>query len=217
MRLGIFGGTFDPVHYGHLLLAESCREQLDLEAIWFLPTAVPPHKQRRSPAPAAARVEMLNLAIGGHEPFSVCTYEVDRGGVNYTVDTLAEFHAQDASRELFFLMGADSLADLPTWKEPARLCQLATPVVVARTRDQEDAGAEDLFDVLAGIVDPERLDAIRRHLVRMPRVDLSSSDIRRRVAAGQSIRYRTPRAVEAYIAAQGLYRATDAPSPLASG
>ncbi len=114
MRLGLYGGSFDPVHYGHLLLAESCREQCRLDAVWFAPASIPPHKQGRTLSQAADRIEMLKLAIGGHEPFTVFTGEVDRGGVSYTVDTLAQLHEELPSAELFFLMGADSLADLPT-------------------------------------------------------------------------------------------------------
>src|SRR6185436_16144022 len=98
MRLGIFGGTFDPVHYGHLLLAESCREQLKLDQVWFLPAAVPPHKQANEITPGTQRVEMLELAIGGQESFDICRYEIERGGVNYTVDTLAHLQAEDAGR-----------------------------------------------------------------------------------------------------------------------
>src|SRR5258705_13340871 len=106
MRVGVFGGTFDPVHYGHLLLADCCREQLRLDQVWFLPAAVPPHKQERTLAPAVARAEMLELAIGGHEAFAVCRLEIERGGINYTADTLARIQAEDPTRELFFLMGA---------------------------------------------------------------------------------------------------------------
>ncbi len=201
MRLGILGGSFNPVHYGHLLLAECCREQRALDQVWFLPTAVAPHKVHVSPAPAEQRVEMLELAIGGHAAFGVCRHEVDRGGVNYTVDTLAHLAAEDAARELFFLMGADSLADLPNWREPARICQLALPLVVRR-----GGAPEPDFACLSSVVTPARLDEIRREQVEMPRIDLSASEIRARVAASQSIRFRTPRAVEEYIRAQGLYR-----------
>jgi nicotinate-nucleotide adenylyltransferase len=207
MRLGIFGGTFDPVHYGHLLLAESCREQLQLEAVWFLPAAVPPHKRQRAIAAAEARVEMLDLATSGHEAFSVCRYEIDRGGVNYTVDTLTQLKVDGPLRELFFLMGADSLADLPTWKDPQRLCQLATPVVVCRAiAAGRDSHCEALdWSGLEALIPKARLDEIRASRVQMPRIDLSSSDLRRRRAAGKSIRYRTPRAVEKYIETHGLY------------
>lgn len=118
MRLGIFGGTFDPVHYGHLLLAECCREQCRLDAVWFLPASVPPHKRDRQLTPAPERIEMLNLAIAGHPAFSVCSYETDRGGINYSVDTLTHIQEEDAGRELFFLMGEDMLLDLPDCASP---------------------------------------------------------------------------------------------------
>lgn len=207
MRLGIFGGTFDPIHYGHLLLAESCREQLKLDELWFLPAAVPPHKQAAALSPPAARVEMLQLATSGQATFRICTYEVDRGGVNYTVDTLAHLKAEDPARQLFFLMGADSLRDLPQWREPTRLCDLATPVVVHRAGGNAHGLPEALdWSGLEQAIAANRLAEIRRHQVAMPRIDLSSSDLRGRVAAGQSIRYRTPRAVEMYIQTAGLYK-----------
>ena len=133
MRLGLLGGSFDPVHYGHLLLAECCREQCRLDAVWFLPAAVPPHKQDRELTPAPQRIEMLELAIAGNPAFAVCRYEVDRGGVNYTVDTLSHLRDEDPGRELFFLLGADMLLDLPHWRSAAQVCELAVPVVVRRS------------------------------------------------------------------------------------
>ena len=207
MRLGILGGTFDPVHYGHLLMAESCREQLKLEQVWFMPAAVPPHKQQADVTPAAQRIAMLELAIGGHGAFRVCPYEVEKGSVSYTVDTLSYLVEEDPSREIFFILGADSLRDLPSWRQPERICHLAVPAVVSRSLPGTvDTGEELDFGPLARLVSPERLDTIRSHQVRMPRMDLSSSDIRRRVAAARSIRYQTPRAVEKYIDAERLYR-----------
>jgi nicotinate-nucleotide adenylyltransferase len=201
MRLGLLGGTFDPVHYGHLLLAECCREQCRLDAVWFLPTAVPPHKQDRALTPTEQRVEMLALAIAGNPAFSVCRYETDRGGVNYTVDTLTHFHEEDPGREMFFLLGADMLADLPHWRSPARICELALPVVVRRP----GAGAID-FGCLSEIAPSERIEQIRRHQVEMPEIGISGTDLRRRVSLGESIRYRVPRAVEVYIETHGLYK-----------
>jgi nicotinate-nucleotide adenylyltransferase len=201
MRLGIFGGSFDPVHYGHLLLAESCREQCRLDRVWFLPAAVPPHKQGRALAPAKSRVEMLELAISGNEHFAVSTIELDRGGVSYTVETLRSLKVQHPHGELFFLMGADSLHEFTTWREPGGICQLAIPVVVHRA----DSPPPD-FAVLEDLVSPERLSMIRSHQVEMPIIDLSSTELRQRAAGGQSLRYRTPRAVEKYIEEQGLYR-----------
>jgi nicotinate-nucleotide adenylyltransferase len=204
MRLGVFGGTFDPVHYGHLMLAECCREQARLDRVWFLPAATPPHKTAGDLAPASARIDMLRLAVGGHEAFEVCTAEIDRGGVSFTVDTLAELRAADPARELFFLLGADMFADLPHWRDPQRVCELATPVVVRRPQ----APGLD-FDGIGRQLDlsAQQIDAIRRHQVSMPQMDISSSEIRRRTAAGRSIRYWTPRGVEGYIRAQGLYAA----------
>src|SRR5690242_9249482 len=109
MRLGLFGGTFDPIHLGHLLLAEQCREQCRLDAVWFLPSANPPHKQGNSITPAQARVEMLEMAIAGHPEFSVSKLELERSGMTYTVDTLEQLKREEPDRELFFLIGADSL------------------------------------------------------------------------------------------------------------
>ena len=201
MRLGVFGGTFDPVHYGHLLLAECCREQCRLDEVWFLPAAVPPHKQSRALTPAGLRVEMLELAIAGQPNFSVCRYEVDRGGVNYSFETLAHFREEDRDRELFFLLGADMLWDMHNWREPGKICDSAIPIAVRRPGEP----AVD-FGMLADLTSPERIELMRRHEVEMPEMGLSSTEIRRRVAAGLSIRYRTPRAVEKYIETRELYK-----------
>lgn len=201
MRLGLFGGSFDPVHLGHLLLAEYCREQARLDQVVFLPAAVPPHKQDRELSPAERRVEMLQLAIAGHTQFAVSRYEVDRGGVSYTVDTLRHYRQQDPEGELFLLVGADMLHDLPHWREVAEICRIAVPVAVRRP------GVDPLdYSALASVVTPERLESFRQYQVEMPQIGLSSTEIRRRVAAGLSIRYQTPRAVEMYIAMQGLYK-----------
>ena len=200
MRQGVFGGTFDPVHFGHLLLAECCRDRCRLDQVWFLPAAVPPHKQGRELTPANVRIEMLELAIAGNPAFAVSRYETDRGGVNYTADTLAHFHDEQPERELFFLLGADMLRDLPRWREPGRICNLAMPIAVRR------AGEPPVdLTLLAGLVSPERLEQMRQYVVEMPEIGLSGTELRNRVAAGQSIRYHTPRAVEMYIKENGLY------------
>jgi len=198
MRLGIFGGTFDPVHYGHLLVAEQSLEQCRLDQIWFIPAGIPPHKLERTIASGKARAEMLELAIAGHNRFRVDRRELDRAEPCFTVDTLAALSAEDATRELFFLMGADSLQDFPTWRDPQRILQLAHLAVVNR------GGAplpnlEPLRDILGD-------RASRVHFVTIPGNDLSSSDIRRRAGQGQSIRFMTPRAVECYIETHALYR-----------
>jgi nicotinate-nucleotide adenylyltransferase len=201
MNLGIFGGTFDPVHIGHLLLAECCREQCGLDAVWFMPAAVPPHKRGRLLTTAEHRIEMLKLAIAGNPTFLICTYETERGGVNFTVDTLSHIKEEDPSRELYFLMGEDMFFDLPNWKRPERVCELAIPVVVQR------AGMPPLdFNCINTIATPQRIEEIRRHQVAMPEIGFSSTEIRRRVGAGKSIHYQTPRAVEKYIETHKLYR-----------
>jgi nicotinate-nucleotide adenylyltransferase len=200
MRLGIYGGSFDPVHYGHLLLAECCREALRLDEVWLIPAAVPPHKQDRQRASGKARLEMLELALSGHEQLRASALELDRGGVSYTVDTLETIHQQQPDAALFLLMGADSLNDLPTWRAPSRICELAVPAVVCRG----GAPSPD-FAVLAPLVSAERLEEIRAAQVRMPLIELSSTDIRQRAATGRSLRYRMPRAVEKYIETQRLY------------
>ena len=201
MRLGLFGGSFDPVHLGHLLLAESCREQERLDEVWFVPAAVSPFKQHQDRTAAAQRVDMLELAVGGHEAFRVCRMEIDRGGVSYTVDTLAELKQSRPADELFFLLGADALADLPEWREPRRILELATPLVVRRP------GSPELdFSRLSEIASAARIAQIRGLQIEMPQIDISSRDLRQRVAEGRSIRYRTPRSVEKYIETAGLYR-----------
>jgi len=200
MRLGLFGGSFDPVHYGHLLLAECCREQRGLEQVWFLPAGVPPHKQDRQLTSGAARAEMLELAVAGNEHFAVNRYEIDHGGVNYTVDTLRHFRREGPHWELFLLMGADTLHDLPNWRESAEICRLAVPVIVRRS-----GGGEPDFACLVGMLPADKIDEIRRHQVEMPEIGTSSTDIRRRLAEGRSIRYQTPRAVQMYIQTHELY------------
>jgi len=198
MRLGILGGTFDPVHFGHLLLAEQCREQCALDEVRFLPSGSPPHKQEWTISPGKHRMEMLELATAGHAAFVVDGMELEREGTTYTVDTLQQLHDADTTRELFFLIGADSLADLPTWREPSRITQLATIVAVNR-------GDRPLPD-LGLLKDKLGEDVVSKiEIVTMPGIDLAASDIRSRVGDAKSIRFMTPRAVEIYIAQHKLY------------
>jgi nicotinate-nucleotide adenylyltransferase len=200
MRIGIFGGSFDPVHYGHLLLAETCREQAQLDQVWFLPAATPPHKRTLMLAPPRQRIEMLELAIAGHGALRVSTLEIDRGGVSYTVDTLRQIAAENPHDVLFLLMGGDTLDDFPKWREPGAILELATPLVV-----QRHGAPTPNYPALAGLVSATRLAEIRDLHVDMPVMELSSSDLRERLRAGRSIRYRTPRAVEKYLKENRLY------------
>lgn len=205
MRIGVFGGSFDPVHYGHLLLAECCREQAGLDRVLFVPAAVQPHKQGRRLADGPHRVEMLRLATGGRPEFDVATLELDRGGVSYTVDTLAALRDAHPGDDLCLLLGPDALAGLPTWREPRRIADLATLVAVER-ETLDDLPAAAAAAGLRDLLGADRLAAILDRRVRMPAIGIRASDLRAAIAAGASIRYRTPRAVEAYIAAHGLYR-----------
>jgi len=200
MRLGIFGGSFDPIHYGHLLLAEQCREQCRLDEVWFMPARVPPHKQDRELSSGQARAEMLDFAVAGCPHLQISRLELQREGPSFTVETLAELRAEDDSRELFFLIGSDSLRDLPSWHKPREIAELAT--IVAVNRGDRPLPDNDSLTSMLG----EEL-AQRIQLVTMPGIDLSATDIRRRVRDGKSIRFMTPRAVEAYIGEHGLYKA----------
>jgi nicotinate-nucleotide adenylyltransferase len=205
MRIGIYGGSFNPVHLGHLIAAECCREQAQLDRVLFMPAATPPHKQGQLLADAADRVAMLTLAVGGHEAFAVSTIEVDRGGVSYTVDTLAVLAQRHPHDTLVLVLGPDALAQLPTWREPRTIADRCELVAVERERlDDVAAIARDVG--LADLLGQERLAALIAARVRMPAIGVRASDLRAAVASGTSIRYRTPRAVEAFIMSHGLYR-----------
>lgn len=205
MRIGVFGGSFDPVHYGHLLAAECAREQAGLDRVVFVPAAAPPHKPGRILAEPQARLEMLRLAIGGHDAFTVSTAELDRGGTSYTVDTLAALAAERPEDSLVLLLGPDSLAGLDSWREPGRIAALAEIVPIERER-LDDLVAAVAGSGLAPLLGPARLAAILARRVRMPAIGIRATDLRVASAAGRSIRYLTPRGVERYIATHGLYR-----------
>ena len=198
MRIGVVGGTFDPVHHGHLVAAEEVRACLDLDRVLFVPAGQPPHK-RRAVTPAADRVAMLAAAIADNPAFAISRVEVDRPGPSYSVDTLARLRAElGPEDELYFVVGMDMLADLPHWHQPERLADLARLVAVTRPGFPP-------FDLarLEGIV-PNAGAAIR--IVPVPELRISATDLRRRVATGRPIRYQVPAAVEAYIRERGLYR-----------
>ncbi len=199
MRLGIYGGSFDPIHVGHLLLAETCRETCSLDQVWFLPCGQPPHKPAGTLTPGKLRAEMLEFAVAGDPRFGVCRIELERLSPSYTVETLQQLRDQDSSRELFFLMGADSLADLPMWREPRKILELAT--VVAVNRGQRAPPDLSALERQLGPIVRERVQ-----LVTMPAVDIAATDLRERVRTGHSLRFRVPRAVEEYIRHNGLYR-----------
>jgi len=205
MRIGVFGGSFDPVHYGHLIAAESAREQARLDRVLFVPAATPPHKPGAILADGRHRLEMLTLATGGNDAFTVSDTELVRGGTSYTVDTLLALAAQHPGDRLVLVLGPDSLAGLPSWREPVRIAAVAEIVPVERDR-LDDLAATAAAAGLAGLLGGEALEALLDRRVRMPAIGIRATDLRAAVAAGRSIRYRTPRSVERYIASHGLYR-----------
>lgn len=201
MRIGIFGGTFDPVHYGHLLLAETCREQLKLDEVRFVPAATPPHKLHHEVSDGNVRADMLGLAVAGYREFVVDRRELKRKGPSYTVDTLQEFVVEFPGAELYFLTGADSLRDFLSWREPERIIRLATLVACNRP------GLPKLLDEqVVQWVGPEIADHVQT--LQMPGTDISGSEMRDRVRDGRSLRFLTPRAVEVFVIEHGLYRRT---------
>lgn len=197
MRIGILGGTFDPVHIGHLVVAEEARVKLGLDQVVFVPTGQPWLKVDRPVTPSSQRLEMVRLATEGNAYFWVSTEEVERPGPTYTVDTLMSFAEKLGPAEFDFIMGQDSFADFPLWKDPERVLELCRLVVVPRTGTtlaDLDAVSREVHGVREKTI---QLDA--------PVIGISSSDLRRRRATGQSIRYLVPGQVEDYIREQGLY------------
>ena len=192
MNIGVYGGTFNPPHVGHLLAAEHAREQLDLARVIFVPSSIPPHKGDHGTLDVRHRLEMLRIALKGNRYFEISDVELKRGGVSYTVDTLRVLKLEYPDDALFFLLGMDMLTDFPSWRSPEEILELAE--VVGLTRPD--------FPL------PELAQPFRRRIMvcRIPEIAISSSDIRRKVREGRSIRYMVGPSVEAYIKEHGLYR-----------
>jgi nicotinate-nucleotide adenylyltransferase len=196
--IGIMGGTFDPIHVGHLAVAEEAREALGLERVLFVPAGQPPHKPPGSVSAVRDRVAMVELAIAGNDAFELSTVEVERDGPSFTVDTVEALSAADPAATLHLILSAETFAELPTWHEPERLFETARMAVVPR----EGYPAPD--PAWLGRAFPGREDRV--DYLEGPRLGLSSTALRARVAAGRSIRYLVPPAVEAYIVEHHLYR-----------
>jgi nicotinate-nucleotide adenylyltransferase len=191
MKIGVFGGTFNPPHLGHLIVAESASESLNLDKVLFIPCASPPHKSSILLADPGCRLEMVKLATSGNTHFEVSDVEIERGGRSYTVDTLRALTALFPHAELYLLIGIDNLLDLHTWKEPEEIFALSEVVAINRP-------GFDTADV--------RKDYLRRvTFLRYPSIDISSSEIRRKAKMGKSIKYLVPSAVESYILKHGAY------------
>ncbi|MGZ7442278.1 nicotinate-nucleotide adenylyltransferase [Paenibacillus sp. TH7-28] len=191
-KVGIMGGAFDPIHLGHLLAAESAREQHYLEEVWFMPSHIPPHKHRAGVS-GKQRLEMVEAAIQGHPAFKPLDIELKRGGVSYTVDTIREIRGQHPDLDLYFIIGADMVNYLPKWEGIEDLTGMITFIGLQRP------GSFLELDALPPFIQ----EAVR--LAEMPLVDISSSLIRSRLAQGRSVRYMVPDSVHDYMTRSGLY------------
>lgn len=200
MRLGIYGGSFDPVHCGHVALAQVCLEAARLDRVWFVPTAEQPFKPQGPVASNDDRLEMLLLGTANEPAFEVSRIEIDRGGPSYTIETLLTVRDVLPDAELFLLMGADSLADFAHWRRPDEICRVALPLIVNR-----GGQAPPDFDSLAEIVSTERLAEIKAARVQMPPMEMSSSTIRQLIATNGEWEDLVPAKVATYIRDHRLY------------
>jgi nicotinate-nucleotide adenylyltransferase len=195
-RLGLLGGTFNPPHIAHLICAQEAFAQLELDRVLFIPVYEPPHKEVEAEPGVEHRIALCKAAVGDDPRFEVSRIEADVPGRSYTVDTLRRLHESSPEDELTFIVGGDMAHALPTWHEPEAVLSLATLGVAER----EGVRRADITERLAGLAGADRI-----RFFDMPRLDISSSMIRRRVALGRPIRYLVPDAVASYIAAEGLY------------
>jgi len=196
-RIGVLGGTFDPIHYGHLVIAEDARVYLRLEKILFVPAREPPHKPKGSYSPFQHRVRMTELAIAANPYFEICLIEAERPGPSYSVDTLRQLQAEmGPTVELYFIIGMDSLSDILTWHKPQELIRLCRLVVAERAGYQ--VALSELQQALPGLRE-------RMVLIDTPELSISSTDLERRVRGGLPIRYQVPPDVERYIREHKLY------------
>jgi nicotinate-nucleotide adenylyltransferase len=189
LRVGLYGGTFDPIHHGHLILARDAIEQLGLDRIVFLPAAISPHKLARAPAPAELRREMVAAAIAGEPRFEMDDSELRRSGPSFSIDSVERFRARHPEARLYYLIGADNVRDLSTWRRIEELRRMVQFVVFGRGGENSEPNSEEAheFPVL-----PRR-------------IDISATEIRRRVASGISIRYLVPEPVRLLIESHHLY------------
>lgn len=188
MKIGIFGGTFDPPHVGHLIAAQDALETLTLDRVLFIPARLPPHKQNDNVTDAAVRLQMIRAATAANPSFEVSDVELNRTGPSFTVDTLRELRKARPGDDFFLLLGVDQVTEFPTWREPDQVLALARLIMLARGGIEEAAAGD-----------------IVHQTVPVTRVDVSSTLVRQRVGAGQSVRYLVPEAVERIIAAERLY------------
>lgn len=192
MNLGIFGGTFDPPHLGHLIVAASVQEQLALEIVLFVPVSLAPHKPDGTFASSSHRLKMVQLAVNGNPRFRVSDVEVRRGGTSYTIDTLHTLRSLYPADKLFLIIGTDNLQIFRSWKEPEEVLKASSVVVINRHGFDRSATENEI--------------ANRVRFIQVPAVEISGTDIRERIRTGRSVRYLVPDSVRAYIEENHLYR-----------
>jgi len=214
MQIGIFGGTFNPIHQGHLIAAEEVREQFALDRILFVPSARPPHKPRPDLISAEHRLAMTRLAVEGNPAFAVSTVELERRGPSYSVETVEALgRTWGPAARFFFVLGIDAFCEIDTWHRPERLLALCDFLVLSRP-GRDLAEAREVLSRHFSLEWPPDAPAAplphgrRLHLARVPAVEISSSEIRRRLALGRSVKYLLPEAVESYILSHHLYSET---------
>ncbi len=214
MRIGLFGGTFDPIHWGHLRSAEEVSESFDLDRVLFIPASIPPHKRGQTTTPARDRLAMVRLAVAKNPRFEVSTVEIARPGVSYSIDTVRHFAKRKRQGDsLFFIIGLDAFREIGSWKDFAGIFPLCDFIVTSRP------GSKDSDPLRGTGVAVKKLfcyDFKGRHyrhgsgsrvfFIKLTDISISASDIRGRVKEGKSIRYLVPSRVETYIKKQGLYR-----------
>jgi nicotinate-nucleotide adenylyltransferase len=201
-RVLLFGGTFDPIHHGHLIVSRAAAEELGCHRVVLIPSARPPHKQAHALSDGRQRLAMARAAVAGEPDFAVSDWEMSQEGPSYTLRTVQHFQQALRDTDLYWLIGMDSLAELHTWYRLAELVAACTFVTATRPGDQPPD-----WNRLAEIVGPDALSRLQKHVLATPAIEISATRIRHRVRDGRSIRYLVPPPVADYIAARGLYRA----------
>lgn len=193
MNIGLFGGTFDPIHNGHLIIAELVRQELELTSVIFIPAGDPPHKQKRPVSSIKHRLAMVNLAIADNPAFEVSEIEIKKSGKSYSIETLRELQKRyDSNAKLFWIIGSDSLIDMPNWYRPEEIMKIVQVVVIPRLKFQAQDAPEKY-----------RKNAL---IIESPLIQISSTNIRESVKQRKTIHYLTPASVEKYIYRVGLYQ-----------